>query len=280
MILILVTNHAFAQSQPPHEIVGLLSMTQFGNIGTGLYFMPGQQIHFGGNTLDNTEHTQVGGATVDLILIAPNGTSIKVASTVSDNQSNYSIDMPVTSGFEIGEYVATISVHKEGYASNMGDNSAIFFLVPREETQVIVTEGQEFPIHIWSIELKASNVTFNKETKSINFDLEKIPGNFVQQNVSGYNRLANPNYVFFIFKKPLISAPLNVTFNGQYLNARVKENSTYYVIDSYLPDSQLGDKNHLAIIGTYVIPEFSTIFPVLLISMVSLIIFCKINIRK
>jgi hypothetical protein len=280
MALTLITNHAYGQTQLHDNLVAFVTIQNSGETSTNVYFLPGEQINFVGTVEDSTKFGSVGRATVDLTLTCPNDTITKIASVTSDNRGGYSIMMPVTSGFAIGDYVVNVSAHKEGY-TNDSNTGAAFFLVARGEKQIIKAEGQDFPVYLESIELQTDNLTFNKDTKSLNFDLKEIAGDYAPKGISWINGIPWKNQIFVTFKKPLISAPFHVYVNGQDADMQVSENQTHYFLDIALLNTDSSGEGKAAVVGTYAIPEFPLAVPVLLASITSSIIFYRMrNIQK
>ena len=278
VFLNLTLSDAHAQTQD--SIVAYVSMQNHGETSIGNYFLPGEQIEFIGNVLDNTKHVSVSGATVDLTLTCPNGTTTKMASTTSGSDGGFSITVPVTNGFDIGDYVVNVYAHKDGYADGNGDSPA-FFLVARGGKQIIKAEGQDFPVYLEGIELQTDNLTFNKDTKSLTFNIKKIEGGYVPKGISWIGgRLPYINQIFVTFKKPLISAPFHVFVNNQEIQIDNSENKTYYFLDLPLLDSDASGKGHVVMVGTYAVPEFPFSVPVLLIGIVSAIGFYGMKFRK
>lgn len=278
-IVLLDLNLSDAHAQTQDSISPIVSIKNHGETSIGNYFLPGEQIEFVGSVIDNTKHTLATGVTtVDLILTCPNGTTTKIASTTLESDSGFSIIMPVTNGFDIGDYVVNVSVHKDGH-DIIGDSPA-FFLVARGGKQIIKAEGQDFPVYLEGIELQTDNLTFNKDTKSLTFDIKKIEGDYAPKGISWINGIPYVNQIFVTFKKPLISAPFHVFVNNQEISIDVSENKTYYFLDLPLLDSDASGKGNVVIAGTYVIPEFPFVIPVLLISVVSVIVFYRMKIRK
>jgi hypothetical protein len=275
----IITNQSHAQTQTQDALSVGVALANYGQTSYSGYFLPGEQINFVGNVLDNTKHVGVTGAKVDLILTCPNGTITKVASTTSGSDSSYGIVMPVTGGFSIGEYVVNVSASKDGYVNDINYNSAAFFLVARGGKQIIRAEGEDFPVYIESIELQTGNLTFNKDTKSLNFDVKPISGDYSPKGISWINGLPDPNQIFVTFKRPLLSAPFHVFVNNQEVYTKFSENQTFYFLDLALTDSETSGQEHVSIIGTYVIPEFPFAIPVFLIGVTSLIVFFRVKFR-
>lgn len=278
-IVFLDLNLSDAQAQTQDSISPVVSIKNHGETSIGNYFLPGEQIEFVGSVIDNTKHTLASGVTtVDLILTCPNGTTTKIASTTLESDSSFSIAMPITNGFGIGDYVVNVSIHKDG--RDINGASPAFFFVARGGKQIIKAEGQDFPVYLEGIELQINNLTFNKDTKSLTFDIKKIEGDYAPKGISWINGIPYVNQIFVTFKKPLISAPFHVFVNNQEIQIDNSENQTYYSLDLPLLDSDASGKGHVVLVGTYAVPEFPFSVPVLLIGIVSVIGFYRIRFGK
>jgi hypothetical protein len=271
-------SQADAQTQTPDTLATYIALKN------GNFLHSGEYVEFTGNVVDITTQKPVSGATVNLVLSEPNGTTTKIANVTSvSNGGEYDFILPITNGFGIGEYVVNPYAQKEGYATGMDDNSALFFLVARENKQIIKAEGQDFPAYFESMELQTNNLTFNQDTKSLNFGFEKITGDYMPKGISWVDPSSPPSYasdIFVTFKRPLISAPFHVFVNNHEVDAKVSENQTYYFLDMTLSDSDSNGTGNVSVVGTYVIPEFPLAIPMLFIGFISLLALYRIKISK
>lgn len=177
----------------------------------------------------------------------------------------------LTNDLKPGIYEIYYNITKNGnYIQNRGANNPDHFYLVNNTKFTTNAEGKSFDVYFQSVDVKATNMEFDQGSKSLTFDLEKINGKF-------YNHYFFPGLqtgqgiscpVIYI-EQPLLHGYFNMTFNGKEIGTC---NSGYGKTSVVV--GPISEDGKLEIVGTYVIPEFSTfavavliisIFPIILI---------------
>ena len=267
-----------AHAQVTSEDYAIFGGYEQGSGYNGRYFQSGDTIRLQGNfySTSNSTPKPMNDVFVDVIMYKPNGESVTILQNyVPKKSGEFEAEIHINDEFPIGKYDFSFSAHKEGQTSEPNEQQSPFY-VARVKQFVIPAEGKEFQVQVESIEFEITNLTFDKESKSLTIDAKRIPGKY-----AAHDSIQFENQIGMIIQRPLISPPFFLVVNGQ--ESYFDEYSTKITDDQYsfgIYMNPIQDEGTAILTGTYVVPEFPFVLPVLLVSVVSLLAFYRIRIRK
>jgi 5-hydroxyisourate hydrolase-like protein (transthyretin family) len=187
---------------------------------------------------------------VTIHLQKPTGEKILLVKDLETGNGEFTCPLPITEDFPIGKYTFTLQFTKGNYESETNEEQSPFY-VARKAEFMVPAEGQTFPVYVESIEYEVSNVSFDRETKSLTFDVRRIDGKYAHDDF-----LQFPDQIGIMIKRPLIDAPFSILVEGEegYLDPYAVEiTGEFSGLAVYIGKE---DDSKVSIVGTYAIPEF------------------------
>lgn len=230
----------------------------------GRYFDYGDTVKFSGNALIyGSDPYPENDYLITVYLQGPSGEKNLLVKDLQTKNGAFDISFPITEDFEIGKYTFELQFTKGAFQGELNEDQSPFYVARKGQFE-IQAEGQSFPVYVESVEFEVSNMIFDKESKSLSFDVRKIPGKYASDDY-----LQFPNQVGMVIKRPLIDAPFSILVNGSqapYDPYATTIDNEFSKIQVLLIDIE---STTVSVVGAYAVPEY----PAVLIPLISAITF-------
>jgi len=276
-----VVDHSISDNGIPSEI----SKNNFLTYGQNITFFGYQAGDISGGILGNPNIPELPGVTgsgkpaiagidVHIYILGPYGI-VYDNKTKTDENGLFRMIFPVTKNLQPGIYEIYNEVARNGTTVQNPPSSNVegFYIT---NSQKFTIEAEDKPYNVWfqSVNLNATHVTFSEETKSLSFDVKKLDGKFYNRHFFAGTSTGGIECPVITIESPLLTGPFTMQ-----MNSRDIENCGY-ASGQETTVGPINEDGKITLVGTFVVPEFPFVLPVLLVSVVSVIAFYRIRIRK
>lgn len=221
-------------------------------------------------TSDFTIHTSIVSPHDDVVFdktgsVKPDGTFEKIS-------------FPITEDLPLGAYTIYFNTTKDGiFVYPYGGGNTDVFYVQNTQKFLVEADNDEFDVFFQSLNLIASELEFDKESKTLSFNVKRLEGKFYDKGLM--HRSLQKDEATITIERPLMGGPYHAILDGQTIDTYwvpTKRNYDLNIEEIYIEN--LDQSGTITITSAHVIPEFgSVVVFILIVSILSVVAYGRFS---